>query len=206
MSTPTTTAAIHWFEIPVHDLDRAQRAYEAVFEYAPERGCGAGLQPGGSGTLVYLNAEPSLDAAVQLAQPRLDPQLAQQAEDALGRILAVLPPAERRAAERLALFAPDLQGLPGRERLGPVREAIDARQKLRLDYRDATGQPSLRTVRPLACFCWNHVWTLGAWCEQRQDFRSFRLDRIATLDVLEERFSDESGRTLADFLRTARER
>jgi predicted DNA-binding transcriptional regulator YafY len=36
---------------------------------------------------------------------------------------------------------------------------------------------------------------------QRQDFRSFRLDRIATLDVLEERFSDESGRALADFLR-----
>lgn len=155
--------------------------------------------------LMFTAAEAqALVAAVRLAQPRLDPQLAQQAEDALGRILAVLPPAERRAAERLALFAPDLQGLPGRERLGPVREAIDARQKLRLDYRDASGQPSLRTVRPLACFCWDHVWTLGAWCEQRRDFRSFRLDRIAALDVLEERFSDESGRTLADFLRAAR--
>jgi hypothetical protein len=100
MSTTTTTAtttaattAIHWFEIPVHDLDRAQRAFEAVlgrpmrreamgpevtlavFEYAPESGCGgcliaggAGLQPGRSGALVYLNAEPSLNAAVGRAE------------------------------------------------------------------------------------------------------------------------------------------
>jgi predicted DNA-binding transcriptional regulator YafY len=60
-------------------------------------------------------------------------------------------------------------------------------------------------VRPLACFGWERVWTLGAWCEQRQDFRSFRLDCIAALDVLEERFSDESGRALTDFLRAARE-
>lgn len=93
-STPVSvTTALHWFEIPVHDLDRAQRAYEAmlgrplrreamgpqvtlaVFEYAPESGCGgcliaggAGLQPGGGGTLVYLNAEPSLDAAVGRAE------------------------------------------------------------------------------------------------------------------------------------------
>lgn len=96
MSTATTatTTAIHWFEIPVHDLDRAQRAYEvvlgrplrreamgpqttlAVFPYAPEQGCGGcliagsahALQPGRSGALVYLNAEPSLDAAVARAE------------------------------------------------------------------------------------------------------------------------------------------
>ena len=56
-------------------------------------------------------------------------------------------------------------------------------------------------MRPLGCFFWGTVWTLGAWCEERQDFRSFRLDRIAELRVLDEVFRDEPGKTLADLLR-----
>jgi predicted DNA-binding transcriptional regulator YafY len=60
---------------------------------------------------------------------------------------------------------------------------------------------SHRTVRPLGCFYWGQAWTLGAWCEQRADFRNFRIDRIVAMDVLEERFRDEPGQTLADLFR-----
>jgi predicted DNA-binding transcriptional regulator YafY len=45
------------------------------------------------------------------------------------------------------------------------------------------------------------VWLLVAWCELRQDFRSFRLDRVSQLDVLDERFRPERGKTLHDFLK-----
>ena len=45
------------------------------------------------------------------------------------------------------------------------------------------------------------MWTFAAWCEQRQDFRSFRVDRISALTVLDERFRDEPGPTLADLKR-----
>jgi len=34
----------------------------------------------------------------------------------------------------------------------------------------------------------------------RSAFRNFRLDRIDGLQILEDRFEDEPGRTLADFL------
>ncbi len=81
--------AIHWFEIPVTDIDRAQRFYEtllarslrreqmgpqtlAVFPY--DGGIGGALlksatapAPGTTGTLVYLNAKPSLDAVLARA-------------------------------------------------------------------------------------------------------------------------------------------
>lgn len=80
-------SALHWFEIPVHDLDRAQRFYEtllaaplrrkemgpqalAVFPYddGAAGGClmaGGKMQaPSADGTLVYLDASPSLDAAL----------------------------------------------------------------------------------------------------------------------------------------------
>ena len=56
-------------------------------------------------------------------------------------------------------------------------------------------------MRPLGCFYWGAVWTLAAWCETRDGFRNFRVDRIAALEVLDERFRDEPGKTLADLLR-----
>ncbi len=144
----------------------------------------------------------ALVAAVRIASPRLDAALAAQAEGALSKILAVLPAATRAAAEALALFAPDMGADPiTRQRVASLRQAIEARQKLRLCYRDLADKQSERTVRPLACYCWGAVWTLAAWCETRDDFRSFRLDRIETLAVLPERFRDEPGRTLADLQR-----
>ena len=42
-------------------------------------------------------------------------------------------------------------------------------------------------------------WTLAAWCEMRNDFRNFRLDRINDA-TLGERFEEEPGRTLRDML------
>lgn len=82
--------AITWFEIPVRELDRAQRFYEAVLERPMTRetmgseqmalfaadaegvkGClniGAeAVAPSAAGTRVYLDATPSLDAALARA-------------------------------------------------------------------------------------------------------------------------------------------
>lgn len=144
----------------------------------------------------------ALVAAVRLAQARLDGALAGAAEQALSKILAVLPPAARAAAESLAIYAPTFNGTdPVRERLEQLRGAIELRRKLAIAYRDEAGRDSRRTLRPLGCFFWGTVWTLGAWCEARQDFRSFRVDRIAELRVLDEVFRDEPGKTLADLLR-----
>ena len=144
----------------------------------------------------------ALMAAVRLAQSRLDPSLAAAAQDALGKIVAVLPPAARAAAESLPLYAaPWAHDAPSAERLGLLRDAATARRRIRFDYADAQGTATTRTARPLGCYHWDAVWTLAAWCEHRQQFRSFRVDRMRTLAVLDDVFRDESGRTLADFLR-----
>ncbi len=144
----------------------------------------------------------ALAAAVRLARPRLDGPLSAAADRALSKILAVLPPAVRAAADSLPLYAPAFDGPdPVRERLARLRGAIEQRRKVALRYRDDAGRDSARTVRPLGCFHWGAVWTLGAWCELRGDFRSFRVDRIVELAWLDERFRDEAGKTLADLLR-----
>jgi predicted DNA-binding transcriptional regulator YafY len=38
---------------------------------------------------------------------------------------------------------------------------------------------------------------ISAWCELRQDFRSFRVDRILSSQLLDEHFSPEQGRLTA---------
>jgi len=83
--------AISWFEIPATDLNKAQAFYEAVLEckmrrepmgpsegavfpYEAEEGVGGALlagptapAPASAGTLIYLDASPSLDAALARA-------------------------------------------------------------------------------------------------------------------------------------------
>ena len=144
----------------------------------------------------------ALVAAVRIAQPRLDAGLAAQADGALSKVLAVLPTGARAAAESLAVYAPPTgPDEATRARLEILRVAAEARRKVFLHYRDLQDATSQRCVRPLGCFFWSTVWTLAAWCEVRQDFRSFRIDRITQLDVLDERFRDEPGKTLADLFR-----
>lgn len=144
----------------------------------------------------------ALVACVRLAQARLDPELAASAEQALHKIMGALPVAARAAAESLVLHAPvSSVDARTRERLLVLRRATETRRKLRLHYLDQKGAASERTVRPLGCFFWDAVWTLAAWCEWRHDFRNFRVDRIASLAVLDETFRDEPGCTLADLFR-----
>jgi predicted DNA-binding transcriptional regulator YafY len=144
----------------------------------------------------------ALVASVRMAQAWQDPALAQAAEVALGKIMSVLPLAARAAAQAMAVYAPPTGLEPAvQATLQTLREAVQARRKLQLDYSDVSGQPSQRVVRPLGCFFWGKVWTLAAWCETRQAFRNFRLDRIADVQATDVTFRDESGKTLADFLR-----
>jgi predicted DNA-binding transcriptional regulator YafY len=144
----------------------------------------------------------ALVAAVRIAQSWLDPALAAASVDALSRVMSVLPSAERAAAESLLVMVPPLGLEPGTQRvLQQLREAAQDKRLAHISYRDAAEIRTERTVRPLGVFYWGAVWTLAAWCESRQDFRSFRVDRIETLDVLTHYFANESGKNLADLLR-----
>jgi predicted DNA-binding transcriptional regulator YafY len=72
--------------------------------------------------------------------------------------------------------------------------------KVKFYYQRADGEMSVRTVRPLGLAYWGRTWTLIAWCELREDFRHFRLDRMSSLLETGEGFEAEPGRSLGDFL------
>ena len=112
-----------------------------------------------------------------------------------------LPAARREEIERTRLFAPGFLVPHGAvSGLETVRQAILQRRKLHIEYVDGAGQTSQRTIDPLALNFWGTTWSIAAWCESREDFRVFRLDRIRGLQMGDEKFEEVPGRTLADFV------
>jgi predicted DNA-binding transcriptional regulator YafY len=118
-----------------------------------------------------------------------DSRLATAADNALARIAAVLPADLRETLDTTSLTVPHL-GPPvpeGRE-LARMREAIRTEIKVRIAYRDAAGQQSQRTIWPIALAYFDQVRMVAAWCEQRNDFRHFRTDRIDHLELTAETY------------------
>ena len=72
-------------------------------------------------------------------------------------------------------------------------------------YTREDGAGSRRRAWPLGLHFWSGVWTLSAWCETRDDFRTFRLDRMSRVEILDARFRAVPGRTLADHLKRVAE-
>lgn len=129
--------------------------------------------------------------------------MAAAAEEALVKIGAVLPDAARARADAVQVHALHISGLTDAARTNIDRIEDAANRHIRLDmrYADEKGAASERVIRPLGLWFWGKVWTIIAWCELRQDFRMFRLDRIVGMEEAGP-FRPESGQTLRDFYAT----
>jgi predicted DNA-binding transcriptional regulator YafY len=127
--------------------------------------------------------------------------MARAAEEALVKIEAVLPEDARARARAVPVHSAswDMDDAL-RARIDEIEAAVEGRLRLGMAYRDAGGDETERIVRPLGLWFWGKVWTLVAWCELRQDFRMFRLDRIGAMTV-GDRFPVEKARSLAAFFR-----
>lgn len=59
-----------------------------------------------------------------------------------------------------------------------IRQALRENRQLQMDYADAQGQDTRRTIWPVALGYLQSTRLLAAWCTLRADFRHFRTDRI----------------------------
>jgi predicted DNA-binding transcriptional regulator YafY len=125
------------------------------------------------------------------------------ARQALSRIEAVLPADLRDRLDAIQMYAPGFQmPMVHRRRLDQLHTAILARNPVHIAYTREDGSESERTIRPLGLYFWSGVWTLVAWCELRDTFRTFRLDRIRTASTQPTLFHQRKGQRLPDFLKT----
>jgi predicted DNA-binding transcriptional regulator YafY len=127
------------------------------------------------------------------------------ATQALQRIEAVLPADLRSELDSILLYAPGHQMQQHlRELLDVLHQSCLMRRVITFGYAREDGERSSRSVRPLALVFWSGVWTLTSWCELRKDFRTFRIDRMEQVTVLEREFLPKRGQRLEDFLRQIR--
>lgn len=143
----------------------------------------------------------ALAAGLRMLQAWGSPQLRRGAASAQAKLVAALPEARRAELERTRLYALDFMVPDLGDSLDILRHAIAGRLLLQLEYLDDRQQRTRRRVWPLGLYFWGKTWTLGAWCELREDFRNFRIDRITTMHASGEVFPDRDGRRLEDFVR-----
>ncbi len=149
-------------------------------------------------------SEDELEALIvgaRMVRAWTDKGLALGAHRALQKIQHVVPERLKPEIDNQAILVPDfpMEGMAG-EQLLLVRQAIKEQRKINIDYSREDGERSTRIVHPLGLFYWGRVWTLVGWCELRDGFRNFRLDRMHRVEKHTECFELVKGRTLQDYL------
>lgn len=142
----------------------------------------------------------ALMLGAQMVKSWGDKELAQSASQAIDKLKSVLPANLQQEISNTFLFSMTSKAeLKINIDFTGLRRAIRTKNKLYFTYENEKGKASQRCVRPLCLVFFSPVWLLLAWCEKRNDFRNFRLDRIKELTVLDESYKSEAGKRLYDY-------
>lgn len=129
-----------------------------------------------------------------------DPEISRSAAHAFDRIQKVLPQDLRARIDAVRMYVPGM-ALPAamRSHLPELRRAIAERRTVEIAYVREDGETSTRRIRPLGLAFFGKSWLVIGWCELRDGFRSFRLDRVTGLCTTSVAFEPEPGKTLDDY-------
>ncbi|WP_333662322.1 helix-turn-helix transcriptional regulator [Acinetobacter sp.] len=115
-----------------------------------------------------------------------DQALKSASTSVLAKLNAVLPEHRQQLLQQTTLRAINVW-LPVDEALvEQVRLAIRQQVKILVDYADEQQRISSRILWPFALGYFNDRIVLAAWCELRDGFRHFRIDRIQQLSLSQE--------------------
>lgn len=143
----------------------------------------------------------AISLGISMVRQWTDQHFAAKADNAFEKIQAILPKKLQGELAQVTTYSlPTPLPVPWEVSFSALRESIRKQQKLFIDYQDENKHASSRTIRPLALMFFSPVWVLVSWCEKREDFRNFRLDRIEELHHLEVSFEDEADKSLAAYL------
>lgn len=148
----------------------------------------------------------ALIAALRIVKTWGGRGLARSADSAHEKLLAVLSPDKRRSAEQSTIMAPALHySVQAKQNFDLFHQAIRKRLVVQMTYRDKHDVSSTRRVQPLGLAFWGRVWLLVAWCEKRDDYRSFNLERCTEITQTTVHFTQHPQRSLAHFIQLQRQ-
>jgi predicted DNA-binding transcriptional regulator YafY len=185
------TAAQLAVELEVSERTIYRDVADLIAQGAPlegEAGVGYILRPGLFLPPLMLS-EDEVEAillGLRYVDQRGDEVLQAAASVALAKITAVLPPqAQAQIMNPLSTSGPSSTFPNNGAPLGELRTAIRSQSRLDITYEDEQGRRTQRVVWPVQLSFMDRARVLAAWCELRQDFRTFRTDRIMTMTPLD---------------------
>ncbi|WP_127957660.1 helix-turn-helix transcriptional regulator [Serratia microhaemolytica] len=125
-----------------------------------------------------------------------DPELQKAAKEARVKIHSLLPDKLAHGIEYPSLMIASEGSDQLHEVMPEIRRAIRQRRKLKFTYRDKDDVVSSRLVWPVAVGFFNSVRILAGWCELRQAFRHFRLDRMISVQVMPQQYPNSRHQLL----------
>ncbi|WP_327680846.1 helix-turn-helix transcriptional regulator [Kitasatospora sp. NBC_00458] len=153
-------------------------------------GAGAAMPP------LLLDDEEAVAVTVALrtAAQGAVPGAEETSLQALAKLEQVLPSRLRRrvrAIQAYTVAVPADRPAPtvAADVLTALVSACRDQERLRFDYLDHSGAPTRRTVEPYRAVNWGQRWYLVAWDVEREDWRTFRVDRIQPLTPTGPRFT-----------------
>ena len=117
-----------------------------------------------------------------------DARLSESARQALSKITAVMPQELRDRADATNLLVARGSLTTAGVDAGQIRLAIRNEQKLIITYRGPDGSETTRTIWPFLIGFFEHTRVVAGWCEMREAYRHFRIDRIGNVEVTDTRY------------------
>ncbi|WP_133272296.1 helix-turn-helix transcriptional regulator [Hymenobacter radiodurans] len=188
------------FDVSLRTVYRDLRTLEeAGVPLCGEPGVGYSLAEGYRLPPVMFTREEAtaLSTAEKLVSQLTDAHTAQLSHAAMDKLRAVLRRPDRDYLEALSPRITVLQPRAARTPILPpttnthqlLLTSIAQQLVVRLDYRAGyNGVATQRDVEPIGLY-FGQYWHVVAFCRLRQEFRNFRLDRIAALHLCDEHFA-----------------
>ncbi len=187
------------------DIERVRKLGYTV-ESTPGNTGGYRLGIGADMPPLLLDEEEAMAVAVLLgvSASAAHPGIERAALATLARVERMLPPRLQRRVKALraatVLLVRPPEPVPA-AKLAPLAEACAERQLVRFDYVARGGQASTRRAEPYRLVATARLWYLVAFDLDRQDWRTFRVDRVKEVVVTGHTFAprrlDDPGRLVA---------
>ncbi len=135
-----------------------------------------------------------------------DPDIKRAAEDILTKIENVLPTDRRELMHYARQVVPEIvEENVIKISMPLVRQSIREQFKVKTQYRTLKGDLTARVICPLITVFFQNVQLLVGWCELRNDFRNFRMDRFEHFELTDKPFSRHMIKDLYAYLEEQKE-
>lgn len=183
------------FNVSVRTIYRDIKALEqAGIPIYTEEGKGYALMEGFRiPPIMFTESEANaLITAEQLIIKNKDASFIKHYTEAITKIKSVLRYTTKDKADLLSkriVFRQNTENSSTSNYLSSIQLAITNFNVVKIEYHSLNNNDkTFRLIEPLALYSTQENWILIAWCRLRKDYRSFRLDKIQQLDILEEKY------------------